>query len=423
MVAQLEDADKHLLRGEFSDALRHYASLVAKEANHSLARLGVALSLLGLRDASARDALANATRHGLRFGAPLVGLFGISRLAQDRDARASVLAREAATLYAGVTHTVSVIPSTQAPLLTLPFMEIVGLAKKLVLQETAAPAEMQLPSIPLLSQLPKAAFAAVCLLLKATELPADEGVFTQQTPSTQFYLLASGGVQLLQKYPEIAQPEPIGTLSAGATLGESALFAGSSYLHSARTVSIARLLSIPQQTLFDLAKKIPEMGAILEGFAREKLLQRLLSSAPIFRPFPKKRRVEIIKHFSGHEVSANTQIITEGKEGKGLYVIVSGVCEVSAGSEKNVLATLQSGDLFGEMSLLKQKPTNASVWARSNAQLLFLSRDNFWKLLENEPMLREFFERLSDDRSKARQQMLAVEEISIDDEISIEEVE
>jgi CRP-like cAMP-binding protein len=423
MLAQLEEADQHLLRAEFSDALRHYASILAHEPLHPPARLGAALSLSGLRDASARDALVSASRHALRFGAPLLGLFGISRLAQEKDARASILAREAATLYVGATSPSPAKQSTQAPLLTLPFMEIVGLAKKLVLQEQEAPPSLIPPAIPLLSQLPKVAFAAACLLLKAAERPASEIVFQQQSPSTNFYLIASGEVQLLQKYPESPQEENIGIISSGACTGESSLLSGASYPCSAKTASPARLLVLSQQTLNDLAKKIPELSGILEGFARERLLRNLLATAPIFRPFPKKRRIEIMRLFSGHDVAANTPVITEGKEGNGLYIIVSGVFEVSAGSEKNVLATLLSGDLFGEMSLLKQKPTNASVYSRSNAQLLFLSRENFWKLLENEPALRDLFQKLSDDRSKARQQMLAVEEIELDDEISVEEVE
>ena len=197
--------------------------------------------------------------------------------------------------------------------------------------------------------------------------------------------------------------------------------AGAFYSSSAKGIGASRLLQISRETLNELAKKIPELGEIIQRFARERLLRNLLASAPIFRPFPKKRRIEVMRLFTGHDVSVNTQIITENQEGRGLYLIVSGQVEVTTGPEKSVLASLQSGDIFGEMSLLKKKPTNASVWSKGATQLLFLSRENFWRLLDTELALKEFFQKLSDDRAKAREQMLAAEEISIDEEISIEE--
>jgi CRP-like cAMP-binding protein len=422
--AQQEVAERHLLRGEFSDALRHYASILEAAPQHSLARLGIAQALLGLRDASAKDLLAAATRHALRFGSPLLGLFGISRLVQERDARSNVLAREAATLYVGASiksmHQDKTSPT--ARLSELPFVEVVVLAKRLALQELEAPADVVRPNIPLLSQLPKAAFAAVCLLLKASELDEPQLACTQQAPGVHFYLVVSGGLSLLRITPGSPNGDMLGAALAGSCLGETSLLSDASYSFSAKALSPTKLLQIHRETFTELVKKIPEVGEVIQRFARERLLRNLLSSAPIFRPFPKKRRVEVIRLFTGHDVGPNTQIITEGQEGSGLYVIISGQVEVTAGPDKSQLANLQSGDFFGEMSLLKKKPTNASVWSKSPTHLLFLSREHFWTLLENEPALKEFFHKISDDRSKATEQMLGmVEDISLEEEISFEE--
>jgi CRP-like cAMP-binding protein len=421
--AQQEEAEKHLQRGEFSEALRHYTSILEAAPHYSLARLGVAQALAGLRDASAKDIFVASSRHALRFGVPLVGLFGISRLAQERDARASVLAREAATLYAGIPQTSLYQDKTQPPanLTELPFVDVVSLAKRLALQEAEPPEGIVRPSIPLLSQLPKAAFAAICLLLKTVELQDQQLAYSQQNPGAYFYLIVSGGLSLLRRQANATQDEMLGAALAGSCAGETSLLSEALYSSSAKAINPTKLLQIQRETFSELSKKIPEIGAIVQHFARERLLRTLLATAPIFRPFPKKRRVEVVRLFTGHDVNSNTQIIAEGHEGRGLYVIISGQVEVTIGPEKNVLATLQSGDLFGEMSLLKKRPTNASVWAKTPSQLLFLSRENFWKLLENEPALKEFFQKLSDDRAKATEQMLAVvEEISVDEEFDEE---
>ena len=94
-------------------------------------------------------------------------------------------------------------------------------------------------------------------------------------------------------------------------------------------------------------------------------------------------------------------IIEEGSYGTSAYVIKSGKVEVSelAKNKKIVLATLEEGQIFGEMGLVEDQPRSATVTASEDVQLAVLSRDSFNDLFEKNPKLllpiiKALFERL-----------------------------
>src|ERR1700731_196086 len=65
---------------------------------------------------------------------------------------------------------------------------------------------------------------------------------------------------------------------------------------------------------------------------------------------------------------AGDAIVSEGAEGKTAYLIVSGSVEVSVGqgAMAKVLATLNPGEVLGEMCLIEPGPRSATVTAVSD---------------------------------------------------------
>ena len=74
-----------------------------------------------------------------------------------------------------------------------------------------------------------------------------------------------------------------------------------------------------------------------------------------------------------------------------------GSVEVLRGGQP--LARLGAGDLFGEMALLHDGPTNATVRTLGPTSLLFLGRDYFRRLVAALPALRKYFEDLANGRA------------------------
>lgn len=76
-------------------------------------------------------------------------------------------------------------------------------------------------------------------------------------------------------------------------------------------------------------------------------------------------------------------IVRQGQVGTGLYVIVRGSVHVLRGSDE--LAKLGPGDFFGELSVIDQRPRNASVQAAEPTVCLALASWDLLSLLESDP--------------------------------------
>jgi CRP-like cAMP-binding protein len=74
------------------------------------------------------------------------------------------------------------------------------------------------------------------------------------------------------------------------------------------------------------------------------------------------------------------------------------------------LARLRAGEIFGEMAVINNQPTSASVRAARRSTILFLARDYFQRLVEALPELRRYFEELSTRRGMESQLVLGATE-------------
>jgi ATP-binding cassette subfamily B protein len=78
-------------------------------------------------------------------------------------------------------------------------------------------------------------------------------------------------------------------------------------------------------------------------------------------------------------------VIAEGDEGSRFYIIVRGKVGVSATKENDEairIATLTDGDYFGEISLLANIPTTATVTTLAPSIFITLQRDQLNRLFD-----------------------------------------
>ncbi|HYK41644.1 MAG TPA: cyclic nucleotide-binding domain-containing protein [Thermoanaerobaculia bacterium] len=96
-------------------------------------------------------------------------------------------------------------------------------------------------------------------------------------------------------------------------------------------------------------------------------------------------------------------IFSEGDIGTEMFIIQSGVVELfkSIAGETRVLATLEKGDFFGEMSVLEDVPRNASARAKTDVEVVKINGATFDTMLKSNTeiairMMRKLSRRLRD---------------------------
>ncbi len=122
------------------------------------------------------------------------------------------------------------------------------------------------------------------------------------------------------------------------------------------------------------------------------------------------------------EVAPGTVVIHEGEEGRGLFVVLSGELDVSrrtAAGDTVPLGGLKTGDVFGEMALLRGNRTTATVVATRPATVLFLARDFVARMVAGMPEIKSYLEALAEEREIDNQLVLGEDEPPADERILI----
>lgn len=108
---------------------------------------------------------------------------------------------------------------------------------------------------------------------------------------------------------------------------------------------------------------------------------------PIFRDFDGDDVDALGKVCELVDVPEGQSICREGDPGDAMYVVKSGVLEVSrmvAGAKRHV-NLLSAGEFFGEMALVDAGPRSADVAAKEAAVLVRLRAEDYRKLKKDRP--------------------------------------
>lgn len=118
--------------------------------------------------------------------------------------------------------------------------------------------------------------------------------------------------------------------------------------------------------------------------------REFLRSIPLFRSAVDSDLDKLVSHLIERSYPKDAVIVEEGLAGDYMYVIQSGRVKVTKASEdgrEKIMDLFESGDFFGEMSLLDHMPRSASVTTLEPSTLLALSRRDFLVMLRDSPDL------------------------------------
>jgi MFS family permease len=104
-------------------------------------------------------------------------------------------------------------------------------------------------------------------------------------------------------------------------------------------------------------------------------LVELLRGMPIFAPLPAPQLERLARALVEVRVDPESVVFEAGDHGDRFYVIAEGRVSVAVGGEP--VRTLEPGDFFGEIALLRDVPRTATVRAMTGLRLLALDRETF----------------------------------------------
>jgi cAMP-dependent protein kinase regulator len=256
--------------------------------------------------------------------------------------------------------------------------------------------ESTLPHIPLFSDLDRDSFVALTNRIGIHHYGNGERVIVEGDRGESFFILVSGSVEIVKGRDMV-----MAKLDAGAFFGEIALITDRPRRASVVTLEPSTVLEISNNELDRLKEDHPQINDVLKGFAVKRLLDNMMLTSPIFRPFCPTERQDLMQHFIIKSFCKGQNIIEQGQRGDGMYLIISGFVDVfsSDGSDKeHHLAKLSEGDLFGEIALLTHSPATATVRAGHNCDLLCLPRTAFNEIISVYPQVLMTISEVADSR-------------------------
>ncbi len=131
--------------------------------------------------------------------------------------------------------------------------------------------------------------------------------------------------------------------------------------------------------ILDVADRIISMvdGRIRSNVLVERsaVMCQILQAFPLFQNFSPRVLSQVADQLDLRQFSPGTEIIRQGEIGEEFFVIGQGEVEIWIDGKLSNL--LQPGSFFGEVSLLKKQPRNATVRAKTDVTCFVLTDEEF----------------------------------------------
>jgi cGMP-dependent protein kinase len=195
--------------------------------------------------------------------------------------------------------------------------------------------------------------------MKFYELESKKIIFRQGDPGYNFFVLASGSVEV------IINGSAKGTISSGKGFGELALIHDSKRTATIKTHEKVQMWGIGRKVFRDALKALSSLN-----FEENK---KFLQSVPFLKTLS-ELQIESLVALSVSQTFLNGQkIVVEGDPGELFYIIKEGLVECSCAGK--MVRVLSSGEYFGEQALLYNTLRTATVTAVRKVKVLCLGRE------------------------------------------------
>ena len=204
--------------------------------------------------------------------------------------------------------------------------------------------------------------------MKHYEIGPREIVFEQEQPAVNFFILATGRLEVVVNHLTR------NTIKPGEGFGELALLHDAKRTATIKTIDKSTLWGMDRQTFRQYVQTVN-----MQSYEENK---RFFSSIRIFQPLTDAQRESLLTVVNTHRFKAGHRIVNEGDPGEILYVIKEGAVVCTQKGQE--LRRMEKGDFFGELALLHGGTRTATVTAiEGEAVCLSIGREDLRKVLGN----------------------------------------
>jgi cAMP-dependent protein kinase regulator len=263
-----------------------------------------------------------------------------------------------------------------------------------------------LTATPLFVHLTEKSFSELLQKAQPIALEKDQEVFHQGDPGDALFVIAEGTVGVIDEGPP---RRGLSKLKEGEFFGEMAMLSDSPRNATCVALEPTHLIRLDRAVMKKLIATDPQVLPVLLRFFRDRSVERLMATNPLFTVLSSKDRDAVRSKFRFLEAEAGATLIVEGTQSEGLLVMLAGRAEVKRTVEGKavVLGTLGPGDVGGEMSILTESPAIAGVVATENCFVAELPAAMFLRIVKSRPKAMEFIQRIAARRASQAKAILA----------------
>jgi len=257
-----------------------------------------------------------------------------------------------------------------------------------------------LAKIPLFSELSPQELQSLLRQVKAAGFPKDASICREGEKGDSLCILCRGEIAISKELGK-GKEVRIRHLREGDIFGEFGFFTDGKRHATLRATTECEILEIPREGLDGVIRTYPRVREALENLFRERVLDTFLALSPLFSSLRPEERGEVLKRFILRKVPEGTILFRRGDPPGSLYMVKSGEVEISVRNrpgQKVILEIQRSGNFFGEISLLVDRPRMTDARTIRLSELLELTKKDFHACLQRFPGLHSTVKEISSMR-------------------------
>lgn len=256
------------------------------------------------------------------------------------------------------------------------------------------------PHIPIFSELNEQELQSLLKKVETKTYPEGAFICREGENGDSFFVISRGEVAITKQRSK-GKEVLIHTLKEGDFFGEFGFFTDQKRHANVKALMECEIFEISRYELDELMKRNPHLKEVLQNLFKQRVLDLFLTCSPLFSSLTAEEREKVYKRFRLRKVLEDTVLFKGGDPSESLYLIKSGEVEIfiqDRRGRKVTLATLSSGNFFGEIGVLMNKPRMAFAKTTQPSELLELTKEDMGACLLKFPKLLPILKEISSRR-------------------------